>query len=372
MKRIFIVMLFLIGTALFSETLEKVSYSNGVFSGRIRENKQLDIKTSTGNGGKVLILTLPNVNRSDASLRSPKDKFLDSANISTQGNETTIYFFMKEGTTYAIYNGVREFQIKFDNSGSASTGTGVKIPPTTTIKEPSSGSGQTNVGGTETATRTPSRKGTYTIVVDAGHGGHDAGAVGNGYREKDLALAVALNLEKELSKEYNVIMTRRSDIFKTLQERPEIGNNRSADLFVSIHLNSASSSSANGTEVYYYEKNDSGSYSSNVAKFENSSGGSVAMSDYALKEINYRMNQHRSSALATDVLNGLLNNFAVKDRGVKTANFAVLRGSNSPSILVELGFMSNYGDVSQFADNFGQERAARSIADAIRRNFLLK
>ena len=107
-----------------------------------------------------------------------------------------------------------------------------------------------------------------------------------------------------------------------------------------------------------------------MAKFNNTVDSGVAMSDYALKDINYRMNQTRSSALAQDVLNGLLSNFATKDRGVKSANFAVLRGSNSPSILIELGFVTNYSDVSQFVNDFDQERAAKAIADAIRRHFM--
>ncbi len=377
MKKILILMLFLLSTAVFSETLERVEYNEGVFKGTIRENRQIDIKTAKGNGGKVLIVRLPNVDRNNAVFRSPKDSYLDSVSIVTKGNDTTMYFFLKDGTDYTLYNSKREFKIEFSNTGRG-TVTGRED---SRKQDPIRGSGRdtstdTRVkpseGEDSRTSRLPSKKGTYTIVVDAGHGGHDAGAIGNGYREKDLALAVALKLEQELGKDYNVIMTRRTDVFKTLQERPEMGNNRYADLFVSIHLNSSSSSSANGTEVYYYEKKDSGNYSSDVAKFENNGNSSIAVSDYALKEVNYRMNQHRSSALATDVLNGLLNNFSLRDRGVKTANFAVLRGSNSPSILIELGFMSNYGDVSQFAESYDQERAARSIADAIRSNFLLK
>ena len=75
-------------------------------------------------------------------------------------------------------------------------------------------------------------------------------------------------------------------------------------------------------------------------------------------------------APAQDVLDGLLNNFSVRDRGVKNANFAVLKGSNSPSILIELGFVTNYSDVSQFVNDYDQERAAKAIADAIRRHFM--
>ncbi len=362
MKKLFIFLILLVSTSLFSETLEKARYSRGVFEGRIKENSQIDILTSEGNNGEILIVTLSNVNRNRAKITYSKDSYVDSISVSTKGNDTVLYFFLKSKVNYEVYSSKKEFQIKFSEASATS---GDRKGTVTTGKE---NTVQPDI--TKKTERETIRKDMYTIVVDAGHGGHDAGAVGNGYREKDIALDVALKLGEELSKDYNVIMTRKTDIFKTLQERPEMGNNKYADLFVSIHLNSASSSSANGTEVYYYNKKSSASYGSEVAKFENNADSGLAMSDYVLKEVNYRMNQHRSSSLATDVLNGLLTNFALRDRGVKSENFAVLRGSNSPSILIELGFMSNYGDVSQFVDSFDQERAARSIADAIRKHFI--
>ena len=369
MKKIFVLLLLLMSTVVFSETLEKMDYRSGVFTGTLRENKQVSIEAVKGrtSTGAVLILTLPDVRRSAADPRILNDPYLDSVSIMDQGNGLKIYFFLKDGTDYTVLNSKKEFQIKFNNPNAVSSDNKGKAGDRITgsrEKEP--------VGTPDAPERRPgsNRKGTYTIVVDPGHGGHDSGAVGNGYREKDLALQVGLKLGKELGKDYNVIMTRTTDIFKTLQERPEIGNVRSADLFVSVHLNSGGNSSASGTEVYYYAKKDADNYSRDVAKFNNTVDSGVAMSDYALKDINYRMNQTRSSALAQDVLNGLLSNFATKDRGVKSANFAVLRGSNSPSILIELGFVTNYSDVSQFVNDFDQERAAKAIADAIRRHFM--
>jgi len=367
MKKIFV--LLLMSTVVFSETLEKMDYRSGVFTGTLRENKQVSIEAVKGrtSTGAVLILTLPDVRRSAADPRILNDPYLDSVSIMDQGNGLKIYFFLKDGTDYTVLNSKKEFQIKFNNPNAVSSDNKGKAGDRITgsrEKEP--------VGTPDAPERRPgsNRKGTYTIVVDPGHGGHDSGAVGNGYREKDLALQVGIKLGKELGKDYNVIMTRTTDVFKTLQERPEIGNVRSADLFVSVHLNSGGNSSASGTEVYYYAKKDADNYSRDVAKFNNTVDSGVAMSDYALKDINYRMNQTRSSALAQDVLDGLLNNFSVRDRGVKNANFAVLRGSNSPSILIELGFVTNYSDVSQFVNDYDQERAAKAIADAIRRHFM--
>jgi len=369
MKKIFVLLLLLMSTVVFSETLEKMDYRSGVFTGTLRENKQVSIEAVKGrtSTGAVLILTLPDVRRSAADPRILNDPYLDSVSIMDQENGLKIYFFLKDGIDYTVLNSKKEFQIKFNNPNAVSSDNKGKAGDRITgsrEKEP--------VGTPDAPERRPgsNRKGTYTIVVDPGHGGHDSGAVGNGYREKDLALQVGIKLGKELGKDYNVIMTRTTDVFKTLQERPEIGNVRSADLFVSVHLNSGGNSSASGTEVYYYAKKDADKYSRDVAKFNNTVDSGVAMSDYALKDINYRMNQTRSSALAQDVLDGLLNNFSVRDRGVKNANFAVLRGSNSPSILIELGFVTNYSDVSQFVNDYDQERAAKAIADAIRRHFM--
>ena len=171
--------------------------------------------------------------------------------------------------------------------------------------------------------------------------------------------------------DYNVITTRDSDYFVTLDERPAIGNRVNADFFISIHLNSAGSS-ANGAEVYYYSKTGSSDYASEVAKFENrvdESYGSSPFSDYVLKDIFYKVNQEKSAAIAESVLDGIINVTGLRRRGVKGANFAVLRGSNSPAILAEIGFISNYSDLSKYLTPEGQENVASAIADAIRRHF---
>ena len=231
----------------------------------------------------------------------------------------------------------------------------------------------TNNPNTNVYTPAPTRTGNkkYTIIVDPGHGGHDSGAVANGYREKDIALEVAKRLARNLSADYNVITTRDSDYFVTLDERPAIGNRVNADFFISIHLNSAGSS-ANGAEVYYYNKKGSSDYASEVAKFENrvdESYGSSPFSDYVLKDVFYKVNQEKSAAIAESVLDGIVNATGLRRRGVMGANFAVLRGSNSPAILAEIGFISNYSDLSKYLTPEGQENVASAIADAIRRHF---
>lgn len=343
MKKILVLLLLVMSTIVFSETLEKVTYRNGVYTATFKENKKVKSNTTYNNneGALTLDFTKLTVKSSIPKVMKINDQYVDSININEVAGITSITFYLKKDVEYKILSQNKQTQVIFNKEKKTTTTT-----PTVVKKKP-------------------------TIVIDAGHGGHDSGAVGNGYREKDIALDVAKKLAANLKKDYNVIMTRSTDVFIPLQERAEIGNRAKADLFVSIHLNSSSNSSANGAEVFYYSKKET-TYAAEVAKFENSvdkGAASISFSDYIINDIFYRINQQKSAALATDVLNSLINNFSLRRRGIFGANFAVLRGSDSPSILVELGFMSNYGDVSQFVTSSGQERAAKGIAESIRKHF---
>ena len=211
----------------------------------------------------------------------------------------------------------------------------------------------------------------YTIVLDAGHGGHDSGAIGNGYREKDLALAVTLKLYQNLKRDYNVILTRSNDTFIPLNERAEIGNNHNANLFISIHLNASVNSGAHGTEVYYFEKNPS-VYARQKAQYENGfdlAGARSIESNFLVNDILYGLLQKESSSFANTILNNIVSTMSIKRRKVLGANFAVLRGSRSPSVLVELGFITNYNDVRQYTSEEGQINVANAIANAVRKHF---
>ena len=109
----------------------------------------------------------------------------------------------------------------------------------------------------------------YTVVIDPGHGGKDPGAVGiNGTKEKDIALAVGKYLRDELKKDFNVVMTRDSDEFITLTNRSKVSNGVGADLFISVHINSAENSKLSGMEIFYFSKKSS-PYAERIAAFEN-------------------------------------------------------------------------------------------------------
>lgn len=368
MKRIFLFMLFLLSTVAFSETLDKITYKNGAFRATLKERKKVDVRARFNTASSTLELELPNVrlNSNISNTINVDDNFINSIYVNDYGNATVISFEVKPNVSYRIFNRVKE--IGADFSGGSSSSSVIQPTQPKTEKTPTSNSDYQS-STSQQSTKRSNRK--YTIVVDAGHGGKDAGAIGNGYKEKDIALAVSKKLATNLKKDFNVILTRDSDYFVELAERARIGNRANADFFVSIHLNSAGTSSSNGAEVFYYSKKGTTPYATEVANLENRAGGQTdePISDFIINDIFYRINQQKSSAVANDVLNGIVSNFGLRKRGVFGANFAVLRGSNSPSILIELGFISNYGDVSNYATNSGQERVAESIANAIRKHF---
>ena len=374
MKRILLFLLLFVSAITFSDTLKNVSYNNGKVIGTFRENKQIIPNASvTKLGGEdLLMLSFPDSKMESGvpAFINKSDQYISKVYTVENNGMVVVYVYLKPSVTYQVTSRNGEFQVTLDG--------GKAVTAQKSYNTPQSQNNNTN-NTRITQTQSQSQSGNtsrvnkkYTIVVDPGHGGHDSGARGNGYNEKDIALQVATRLANNLRRDYNVIMTRDSDFFVPLDTRAKIGNDANADFFISIHLNSSSSSSANGTEVFYFSKKDQGSYAAQVAKFENKVDGSygdVPFSDFILNDIFYRKNQKTSQAIAESVLNNLINTTGLRRRGVFGANFAVLRGSNSPSILVELGFMNNYSDLSQYLTPDGQERAASAIGDAIRNYF---
>lgn len=213
----------------------------------------------------------------------------------------------------------------------------------------------------------------YTVVIDAGHGGKDAGAVGFGkYYEKNVTLAVAKYLKQELGKDFNIVMTRSTDKFVSLNERANIGNKAGADLFVSIHANAAGAASANGFEVFYYSKQSS-PYAARVAAFENSFGEEYGEDTSSIAQVKgdleYRNNKVQSDALAKNLTTSYSKRLNMRNRGTHGANFAVLRGFDGPGILVELGFISNSNDVWKLKQSSYQKKMAQEMAKSIRNHF---
>jgi len=374
MKRILLFLLLFVSAITFSDTLKNVSYNNGKVIGTFRENKQIIPNASvTKLGGEdLLMLSFPDSKMESGvpAFINKSDQYISKVYTVENNGMVVVYVYLKPSVTYQVTSRNGEFQVTLDGGKAVTAQKSYNTPQSQNNNSNNTRITQTQSQSQSGNTSRGNKK--YTIVVDPGHGGHDSGARGNGYNEKDIALQVATRLANNLRQDYNVIMTRDSDFFVPLDTRAKIGNDANADFFISIHLNSGSSSSANGTEVFYFSKKDQGSYAAQVAKFENKVDGSygdVPFSDFILNDIFYRKNQKTSQAIAESVLNNLINTTGLRRRGVFGANFAVLRGSNSPSILVELGFMNNYSDLSQYLTPDGQERAASAIGDAIRNYF---
>ena len=374
MKRILLFLLLFVSAITFSDTLKNVSYNNGKVIGTFRENKQIIPNASvTKLGGEdLLMLSFPDSKMESGvpAFINKSDQYISKVYTVENNGMVVVYVYLKPSVTYQVTSRNGEFQVTLDGGKAVTAQKSYNTPQSQNNNSNNTRITQTQSQSQSGNTSRGNKK--YTIVVDPGHGGHDSGARGNGYNEKDIALQVATRLANNLRQDYNVIMTRDSDFFVPLDTRAKIGNDANADFFISIHLNSGSSSSANGTEVFYFSKKDQGSYAAQVAKFENKVDGSygdVPFSDFILNDIFYRKNQKTSQAIAESVLNNLINTTGLRRRGVFGANFAVLRGSNSPSILVELGFMNNYSDLSHYLTPEGQESAASTIGNAIRKFF---
>lgn len=210
------------------------------------------------------------------------------------------------------------------------------------------------------------------IVIDPGHGGRDGGGRQIfGLKEKTLNLKVAKLLLWKLEKEkgFKVLMTRTSDVFIPLHERSKIANDFKADLFISIHANASRHKRQQGFEVYFMSENASDPWAAEVADYENSAmrfedeenaPDPAALLLHSLARNEY-MNE--GSKLAGLVVKEFSKRTPFVNRGVKQAAFYVLRGTYSPGILVEMGFMTNRKDQT----NLCKLRVRKKIANAIYR-----
>ncbi|MBI3547757.1 MAG: N-acetylmuramoyl-L-alanine amidase [Elusimicrobia bacterium] len=212
------------------------------------------------------------------------------------------------------------------------------------------------------------------IVVDAGHGGKDSGATGrHRTREKDINLAAALELAALLKQEKNfdVMLVRDHDVFVPLDERSDKSNRFNADLFVSIHCNAASSKKEHGFEIYFLSEKASDPEAARVADVENSvlrlEGKSEEDMDAAglLHMLAKTEFMNDASELAGLVTKNLAKRVDLHNRGVKQAAFYVLRGTNAPAILVELGFVTNSKDEAKLESKRFRKRLIEGIYSGV-------
>ena len=221
----------------------------------------------------------------------------------------------------------------------------------------------------------------FTLVIDPGHGGHDAGAIGAFSKEKDINLRTALALGRYLerySPDVKVIFTRKTDVFVTLHGRADIANKAKADLFISIHTNAAPSrpSSIRGLETYTLGMHRAADNLA-VAKRENEvilqekdyktryQGFDPNSSEsYIIFEFMQDNNMHKSVDLAKFVQHNVCSTAGRPNKGVKQAGFLVLRETSMPSCLIELGFISTPSDEQLLNDERRIDDIARGIYQA--------
>jgi len=207
------------------------------------------------------------------------------------------------------------------------------------------------------------------VVIDAGHGGKDTGTIGpNGLMEKDLVLDVALRLGSLINDRLgaDVVYTRSSDVFIPLEERTKIANDQKADLFISVHANSSAESSATGVETYYFNLT-SDKKGLDLATRENAASvSSISDLNDMLHRAVMQAKLEESREFAQKVQQALwvnskrMNNKA-HDRGVRQAPFVVLIGATMPSILAEIGFVSNPHDERLMKRSEQREKIAEAL-----------
>lgn len=210
-----------------------------------------------------------------------------------------------------------------------------------------------------------------TIMIDAGHGGKDPGAMAGGVVEKKITLQAAKMLGDKLVKlGFKVIYSRDKDVFISLQERPTMANSRKADLFISLHINANNDSNISGLETYYLDVASS-SNAVRVAAREN--GVSVSkISDLQAILADFMLDSRltESRELAQYMHNSIhktvrQNGFKIGDNGVRSAPFYVLMGARMPAVLIEAGYLTNASDLSLLKNEAYLHKFTDGIASAI-------
>jgi N-acetylmuramoyl-L-alanine amidase len=316
---------------------------------------------STLNNPDRIIIDLPNTTYSDSfGSNHPLNQSLTGAlNITEPNNVTGVRYALftqnpdqvrvvldlKTATTYTASQDESSHQliVKLDNPNlSQETKPNATIPTTpmepTTTDPTTTTPITTPTDPTQTPVFTPTepdfgQDGRNIVVIDPGHGGKDPGTKGiSNTIEKDFTLAVGLKVQALLLQEPNIelYMTRVDDTYPTRPERVKLANDLQADVFVSIHGNSVlESPNANGTETYWYKRQN-------------------------------------SKELATIIHKHLLQQMGLKDRRVKEQNFEVIRDTKMAASLVEVGFLSNLSDEAFMLSEDGQNKAAQAIVDGIK------
>jgi len=211
------------------------------------------------------------------------------------------------------------------------------------------------------------------IVIDAGHGGKDPGAIGHrGLKEKDVTLKLARLVAKDLGRELDsrIILTRKRDVFVALEARTAIANSRRADLFISIHINSSRRRSATGVETYILNLSTSEESRRLAARENSTTRRGIGDLEFILRDLIKTAKTNDSVRLASSVQGRLVRRLRkkysrIKGNGVKGAPFYVLVGTRMPSVLVEVSFISNAREEKRLRSRKYLKEVAEGISSGV-------
>ena len=217
---------------------------------------------------------------------------------------------------------------------------------------------------------------TYTVVIDAGHGGEDPGAEAPGIKEKNITLSVAQELRRQLeeSGHYKVVLTRDKDVYIKLHDRVDISRNVKADLFVSIHADKVSRTNIRGASIYTLSEKASDNETARLAEDENNSGfvAGVDLSQESqdvadiLLDLAMREKMNESNMFARLLTHAFMRkNVRLLPNSHRSAGFAVLKAPDVPSVLIETGFISNENEAKLLTSGQFQSNISSAIAEGI-------
>jgi len=255
-----------------------------------------------------------------------------------------------------------EARLRVDAGGPAGTPAARPAPPGADVNARAA-----EAGGALRAPAPPPRTGPWRVVVDAGHGGHDSGARGrSGLSEKDVTLDLARRVAALLARRgVDASMTRDDDRYITLQDRVDIARRAKADLFVSIHVNSSPNSGARGVESYVYGSQARGRRLADLVRFENADANYVGIIVSDLQQQQFHEASIRTAGAIENAMVRSLNTVGRANRRVKEAPFYVLARAGQPSVLIEVGFISNPVEERKLRDEAYRARLADTIAGGV-------
>ena len=221
--------------------------------------------------------------------------------------------------------------------------------------------------------RKSDKRNIQTIVIDAGHGGKDPGAVHGKYKEKEIVLKISKKLASRLTEDgFNVIMTRIDDDFIPLKERTRIADEKRADFFVSIHCNASyTRSSMLGADTYFLSSAKSDwartveATENSAIRFESENNSNIPELDYILNDLAQTQFLKESQQAAIYIQENLVQLCNQYNRGVKQANFYVLRLNYMPAVLIEVGFLTNSDDRKKLLDSNFIKNVVEAIVKGI-------